>query len=67
MVFLMMKFLKCQRVMEDVDIGLLRPSTLTFIISEFIIVVTMAEVDLGVKIPATLYPTIVKFIILVLM
>ena len=53
-VFLIMRFLKCLRVMESMDIGLLRPSILPLAIAEFITVVSMTEVGLGIKIIATL-------------
>ena len=49
-----------------VDMGLLRPSTLTLSITDFIIAVKILEVDLGLKIPATLSLAIVDFIILML-
>ena len=52
---------------EDVDIGLLRPATITLTIAKVFIVVMMVEVDLDHKRPATLPLTIVEFIILVLM
>ena len=64
MLFQMTKVLKCVRVMEDLDIGLLRSSTLPLKVVAFIIVVTMVEVDLGMKRPATLPLAIVEFIIL---
>ena len=67
MVFLMMKVFKCLWVMEDVEIGLLRKSTLPLSIVEFIIVVTMVEVNIGLKRPDTIYLAILEFIILVLM
>ena len=66
MVFIIIKFLQCLRVMEYLDKGLLRPSTLSLTISECIIVVTMLEVDLGIKIPATISISIKEFIILML-
>ena len=49
MVFLMTKVLECLWVMEDVEIGLVRPSTIPISIAEFIIVVTMVALDLGLK------------------
>ena len=61
------KVLKCIRVMENVDIILLRPDNLSPEIAEFIIVVTMVEVDIGLKITATLSIVVAEFIILVLM
>ena len=64
MVFLMMKLLKCLRVMEDVDIGLLRPVTLHLVIAEFIIVVIMVEEDLSFLRPTTITLIIVEFIIM---
>ena len=66
MVSLMMKFLKCLTVKENVDIGLLRPSTLTLVIVDFIIVVTMVDVNKFLKRPATPLHAIVDFIIVVI-
>ena len=51
-VFIMMKVLKCLRVMEGLEIGLLRPCTLPIATMEFTILVTMVEVDLGLKRPS---------------
>ena len=51
-VFIMMKVLKCLRVMEGLEIGLLRPYTLPIATMEFTILVTMVEVDLGLKRPS---------------
>ena len=45
MVSLMMKVLKCMGMMEDVDIGLVRPAYLPLTIAKF-----MVEADLGIKI-----------------
>ena len=67
MLFLVIKVLKYLCVMEDTEIGLLRPATLPLAIAEFIIAVMMVEVNLGLNRPATLYLAIVEFIILVLM
>ena len=64
--FLIMKLLKCLLLMEYVDIGLLRPSTITLAITEVIISVTMVELYLSHKRSATIYLPIVEFIILVL-
>ena len=62
MVFMMTKVLECLHVMEDVDIGLKRPVTLTTPILQFIMeiikVVMMVDVDIGLNIPATIPPTI---------
>ena len=67
MEFLMKKLLKCLCVMEDVEIGLLRPATLPLTIAEVIILVKMIEVDLGHKRPSAISLAIVEFIILMLM
>ena len=67
MVCLMTKVLQLLQVMEYVDIGLLRTATISLVITDFFIVVTMAEVDLGLKRPTTISIAIVEFIILVLM
>ena len=64
-VFLMTKVLKCLRVMENMDIGILRISTLPLAITDFIIAVTTRELYLGLNIPVTLPLKIVDFIILV--
>ena len=53
--------------MEDVYIGLFRPSTIPPEITEFIIVVTILDVDIVLKRPATVSLVMVKFISLVLM
>ena len=60
---MMMKFLKCLRLTEELDICHLIPETINIRIMEVIIVVTLVYVDLGDKIPATLSSEIVKFII----
>ena len=54
MEFLMMKVLKCLRVMEDMDMGFLRPSTIPLVIADILMVVMLVEVDICHKIPATL-------------
>ena len=53
-VFPMMKVLKGLQVMEDVDIGILRPSTLPLSIMYFIIAMTLADVDIGINRSVTL-------------
>ena len=58
--------LKCLRLMEDVGIGLLIPSTLPLVIMNFIIFVTMVEVGIDIKRLATLPHTIVEFIMVVI-
>ena len=60
MKFLMTKVLKFLWVMEYVDIGLLIPANLPFIIMEVIIVVMLVEVDIGHKRPATITLAIVE-------
>ena len=55
MEFLTTKVLKFLWVMDDVDIGILRPATFPLAIVEVIIVLMIPEVDLVHKIPATLY------------
>ena len=67
MVFLMVEVFNCLWFMEDMDICLLRPSTLSLSIASFFIFVMVVEVDLGIKITATIYLEILEFIILVLM
>ena len=55
---MMLKVLECMWEMEDINIGLLRPSNIIITIMEFITevikLVTMVDVDIGLKIPATL-------------
>ena len=48
------KVLKFLWVSKDVDIGLLRPATLSLVVVEYIVVVMLVEVGLGHKKPATL-------------
>ena len=60
MKLLVMKVLKCLLVMEYVDIGLLIPANIPFIIMEVIIVMMLVEVDIGHKRPATLPLAIVE-------
>ena len=64
MLFMMMKLLECLKLMEDVDIGLLRPSTLPIKIVEFIIVVIelvmMIEVGIFLNRPSTTHLSIVE-------
>ena len=62
MVFMIMKVLKCIRVMEDLDIYILIPATLPLSIMEFIIVVKMVEVYTCLKRTANLPLVIVEFI-----
>ena len=59
-VVMILKFLNCMWVMEDVDIGLLRPSNLPLAILDCIILVTMEEVDIGLKRPSTIPISIVE-------
>ena len=54
MLFLMVKVLKYLQVMEELDIRILRLSTIPFSILEFIIVAKMLNVDIGLKISANL-------------
>ena len=58
MVFLLMEFLECLQVLEEVDLFLKIPVTLPLAIVEFIImvikVVKMEEVGIGIKTPSTL-------------
>ena len=61
------KILKCLRMMEDVGIGFLMPSTLPLSIADVVMVVIMVEVYLGHKIPDTLSLVIMEFVILLLM
>ena len=63
MEFQMIKVLKCPRVMEDMDIFLLRPAIIPLTIEEIIIVVTLAELYLCHSRPATLFLAIVDFIL----
>ena len=49
------------------DIGILRPATITLTIVDVIMLVKMIEVYVGRKIPATISLSTVEFIILVLM
>ena len=64
MVFMMMEFLECLGVMEDMDLGLKWPATISLKITEFIIVVlkvvTTEEMDIFLKTPDTLPLTIVN-------
>ena len=70
LVFLMMEVLECLRVMEDMDLVLNRPATLTISIMEFIVVVIkvviMDEVDIGIKRPATITLEIMDQVCMVL-
>ena len=54
------------RLMEGVDMGLLRPYTLPIVILEFIVVTNMVEVDIVLKRPANLPLKIMNFIIVVI-
>ena len=67
MVFQMMKVLKYMWVMEDLDIGILRPSTRTLATTYFILLVTMVDLDIGLKIIAKFTIEIVVLIILMKM
>ena len=64
MVFMMMEFLECLGVMEDMDLGLKWPATISLKIAGFIKVVikvvTIEEMDIVLKTPATLPLTIVN-------
>ena len=62
MVFMMMKFLKCLRIMEDLDIDILIPTTLLLSIMEFITVVKMVEVHTCLKRLENIPLLIVEFI-----
>ena len=49
MIFIIIKALKCLRVMVDLYIGILITATLLPLIAEFIVVATMVDVDLDLK------------------
>ena len=66
MIFMMMKILKCLRVMEDAYIGVLIPATPPLAIVQFIIVVTMIDMDLCLNIPSACTLAILEFIIVMI-